>query len=61
MAAKILVALDHSPMSPHVFQEALTLAKALGQVDMVPCFMYYLAAPQIAQTLPAMPIMDYYP
>lgn len=59
MAAKILVALDHSPMSPQVFQEALNLAKALSQ-EMTLLHVLSRGAAD-SPNLPAMPIMDYYP
>ncbi|MEM9136939.1 MAG: universal stress protein [Cyanobacteria bacterium P01_F01_bin.42] len=59
MAATILVALDHSPISSQVFQEALTLAKAL-HTEIVLLHVLSRGAAD-SPNLPAMPIMDYYP
>lgn len=59
MATKILVALDHSPMSTIVFQEALDLATALN-AEMT--LLHVLSRGSAGSpNLPAMPIMDYYP
>ena len=59
MAAKLLVALDHSPTSSHVFQEALILATAL-KADMILLHVLSRGAAD-SPNLPAMPIVDYYP
>lgn len=59
MAAKILVALDHSAISTQVFQEALTLAKALN-AELALLHVLSRGAAD-SPNLPAMPIMDYYP
>jgi nucleotide-binding universal stress UspA family protein len=59
MLTKILVALDHSPMSPTVFSEALELAKAL-KAEMT--LLHVLSRGSAGSpNLPIMPVMDYYP
>ena len=59
MATKILVALDHSPMSTVVFQEALELATGLD-ADITLLHVLSRGSAE-SPNLPAMPIMDYYP
>lgn len=59
MTTQILVALDHSPMSPLVFREALDFAKAL-KADMK--LIHVLSRGSAGSpNIPTMPIMDYYP
>ncbi|MCM1982733.1 universal stress protein [Lyngbya confervoides] len=59
MAEKILVALDHSPMSDRVFQDSLKLAQALGAELLL---VHVLSSGSAdSPKLPTMPILDYYP
>lgn len=59
MTARILVALDHSPMSSQVFREALELAQSL-KTDLT--LLHVLSRGDAdSPNLPAMPVMDYYP
>ena len=59
MTAKILVALDHSPMSSKVFSEALELAQSLNAELTL---LHVLSRGDAdSPNLPAMPVMDYYP
>ncbi|NJN23557.1 MAG: universal stress protein [Acaryochloridaceae cyanobacterium RL_2_7] len=59
MATQILVALDHSPMSSQIFQEALELSQCLKtELTLV----HVLSRGDAdSPSLPAMPMMDYYP